>query len=191
MTTKNTKSKTIRLPIDGEIYHSFLKDKKLAREIIDDRYNVYPDLFPKEMENGYSLNGSTRVSKKQKGFVMRQLLINNETYRVRPSFMLPYNKGLSIEVSKALFLKKFGVPFWALAFVFGNTPMWQYRIYISLGNYDLVGTTIYEAEDLPEHLIADEHHITVQGEKKYVATTVAKSCFLGMSVCDGVQMRRH
>jgi len=116
---------------------------------------------------------------------MRQLLINKQTYRVRPSFMLPCNKGLTEEASKALFLKKFGVPFWALAFVFGKTAMWWYRLYISLGNYDLVGTTIYEAEDLPQNLIADEHHIMVQGEKKYVATTVAKGCFLGMSVCDG------
>ena len=111
MTTKSTKSKTIVLPMEAEIYRSFLKDRKLAREIIDDRYSVYPDLFPSGMQNGYSLNGSTRVSKKQKGFVMRQILINNETYRVRPSFMLPYNKGLVSEVSKALFLKKFGVPF--------------------------------------------------------------------------------
>jgi hypothetical protein len=185
MTTKNTKSKTIVIPIDVEIYKSFLKDKKLAREIIDDRYSIYPDLFPSEMQNGYSLNGSTRVSKKQKGFLMRQILINNETYRVRPSFMLPYNKGLVSEVSKALFLKKFGVPFWALAFVFGHTPMWWYRLYLSLGHYDLVGTTIYEPENLPINLIADEHHIMVKGEKKYVATTVAEGCFLGMSVCDG------
>lgn len=185
MTNKSTKSKTIVIPIEAEMYKTFLTDRKLAREIIDDIYETNPSLFPKEIASGYSFNGSTRVSKKQKGFVMRQLLINNQTYQVRPSFMLPYNKGLTEEASKALFLKKFGVPFWALAFVFGNTAMWWYRLYLSLGNYDLVGTTIYESEDLPQNLIADEHHIMVQGEKKYVATTVAKGCFLGMSVCDG------
>ena len=56
---------------------------------------------------------------------------------------------------------------------------------MSLGHYDLVGTTIYEAEDLPQDLIADEHHIMVKGEKRYVATTVASGCFLGMAVCEG------
>ncbi|MEN0049549.1 MAG: hypothetical protein AAF806_20985, partial [Bacteroidota bacterium] len=185
MTLKIKKSKTIVLPIAEEIYEDFLKDRELAKELISDRYALYPDLFPKEMLFGYSLNGSTRTSKKQEGFVMRQILINKETYRIRPSFMLPYNKGLVSEVSKALFLKKFGVPFWALAHVFGHNPMWWYRLYLSLGHYDLVGSTIYEAEDLPQDLLADEHHIMVKGEKKYVATTAAMGCFLGMAVCDG------
>jgi len=116
---------------------------------------------------------------------MRQIIINKETYRIRPSFMLPYNRGKTRVISNGLFLKKFGVPFWALAFVFGHTAMWWYRLYLSLGRYNLVGTTIYEPEDLPLDLIADEHHIKVRGEKKYVATTVAKGCFLGMAVCEG------
>ena len=75
MTTKSNKSKTIVLPIGAEIYERYIKDRKVAKEIIEDRYQLYPDLFPKEMESGYSLNGSTRVSKKQEGFLMRQILI--------------------------------------------------------------------------------------------------------------------
>jgi hypothetical protein len=48
--------------------------------------------------------------------------------------MLPYCKAKVVEVSKGLFLLKFGVPFWALAFVFCHNAMWWYRLFISLGN---------------------------------------------------------
>lgn len=186
MATKNTKEKTIVLPIVESIYKDWLKDRGLAHELIQDIYESEPDFFPKTMSlKGYSLNGFTRVSKKQAGFRMRQILISGENYRIRPSFMLPYCKGLVSDVSDGLFLKRFGVPFWALAHVFGYNAMWWYRLYISIGKNDIVGTTVYEAENLPSDLIADEHHIKVKGKKKYVATTVGANCFLGMSVCDG------
>ncbi len=48
-----------------------------------------------------------------------------------------------------------------------------------------MGTTIYEASDLPQDIIADEHHIRVKGKKRYVATTVGATCFLGMATCEG------
>ncbi|MFT6963235.1 MAG: hypothetical protein ACJAWV_002969 [Flammeovirgaceae bacterium] len=56
-------------------------------------------------------------------------------------------------VSTGLFLLKFGVPFWALAFVFGYNETWWYWVFISLGRHDIVGTTIYDAKDLPKQLI--------------------------------------
>jgi hypothetical protein len=45
--------------------------------------------------------------------------------------MLPYCKAKVVEVSKGLFLLKFGVPFWALAFVFCHNVMWSqvYRVF--------------------------------------------------------------
>jgi hypothetical protein len=186
MAIKNTKNKRLVLPIAESIYDSFLIDKGLAHELIEDCYEELEDLFPTEMGvGGYRLNGFTRTSKKQEGFRMRQILIGKENYRIRPSFMLPYCKGLVSEASDGLFLKRFGVPFWALAYVFGHNAMWWYRLYISIGKNDIVGTTIYEVQNLPTDLLADEHHIKVRGEKKYVATTVGGNCFLGMSVCDG------
>ena len=179
-------SKTIVLPIGKDIYEDFLKEKSVAHEIIQDIYESEPDFFPMEMKKfGYSLNGFTRTSKKQDDFKMRQLLINDTTYRIRPSFMLSYCRGLVSEASDGLFLKRFGVPYWALEEVFGQDKMWWYRLYISIAKHEIVGTTVYEAEDLPEDLIADEHHIRVKGKKKYVATTVGGNCFLGMAVCDG------
>ena len=184
MATKDKKKRTIVLPIDVCIYKEFVKSPIKAHEIIQFYYTKYPDFFPKTMEVGYVLNGKTRESKKQKGFQMRKIITGGRTYQIRPSFMLPYCKGEVSEASKGLFLLKFGVPFWALAFVFGHNAMWWYRLFISLGNNDIVGTSIYKPSDLPKDLIADEHHIRVKGKKKYVATTVGKNCFLGMEVCD-------
>jgi hypothetical protein len=34
-------------------------------------------------------------------------------------------------------------------------------------------------EDLPEHLVADEKHTKILGDKTYVATTAGNGCVLG------------
>ena len=36
--------------------------------------------------------------------------------------------------------------------------MYWYPIYVSLGRASLVGTTVKEAQKLPQHLLADEKH---------------------------------
>ena len=185
MTPKDTTNRTITLPIPEHIYDKFMANNELAHEMLAKFYENMPELFPVNLSLGYKLNGKTRPSKKIVGFRMRKIEVRGVNYRLRPSFMFPYCREKVDFVSKGLFLLKFGVPFWALAFVFGYNATWWYRIYIFLSHYDIVGTTVYASKDLPEHLVADEHHIKVKGEKKYVATTVGASCFLGMEVCDG------
>ena len=97
-------------------------------------YTLYPYLFLQSMEKEYVFNGKTRKSEKATGFQMRKISIAGQNYQISPSFMLPYCKAKVVEVSKGLFLLKFGVPFWALAFVFCHNAMWWYRLFISLGN---------------------------------------------------------
>jgi hypothetical protein len=63
-------------------------------------------------------------------------------YQVRPDFVLPYMVGLSDTVEKALYLRRFGVPFDALAYVFGQDDSYWYRLYQSLGRFSIVGTTV-------------------------------------------------
>ncbi len=75
-------------------------------------------------------------------------------------------------------MRKFGVPFWALAHVFGNDPMFWYRLECGLGRFSVVGTTVRQAE-LPQHLWADEHRQPRDGQKTSLATTVADGCGLG------------
>lgn len=186
MTTQDKINRTITLPIPENVYEEFMLDNDLAHKTIQGFYDKIPELFPVDLSLGYKLNGKTRPSKKMAGFQMRKIEVLGINYQLRPSFMFPYCREKVDFVSKGLFLLKFGVPFWALAFVFGYNATWWYRIYIFLSSYDIVGTTVYEEKDLPRHLLGDEHHIKVKGDKKYVATTVGASCFLGMEVCDGV-----
>ena len=87
--------------------------------------------------------------------------------------------GLVEHVDIPLFLRKFNVPFWALAFCFGKDHMYWYRLESSLGRISIVGTTVKFAENLPHHLLADEKHTRISGEKRYIATTVTKGCILG------------
>jgi hypothetical protein len=60
--------------------------------------------------------------------------------------------------------------------------MYWYRLVERLGRSSLVGTTVRDAAQLPEHLAADEHHVDWAGEKGYVATTVGGGCLLGVAL---------
>ena len=117
------------------------------------------------------------MSAKQRLPIRRIILRDGTAYSIRPSFLMPYLTARADEVEAPLFLRKFGVPFWALARVFGRDPMFYYRLECALGRASIVGTTV--KVDLPEHLAADEHHQTRDGEKIYIATTVGGGCCLG------------
>jgi hypothetical protein len=56
--------------------------------------------------------------------------------------------------------------------------MYWYRLTRGLGRACVAGTTIRRAV-VPIHLLADEHHQTIDGEKVCVATTVGADCVLG------------
>ena len=183
MALKIKENRTIVLPIDKKNYDLFVNDLDTAHQVIGEYYSSNPEFFPQSMSKGYMFNGRTRISKKI-GIQMRRVTIDGINYKIRPSYVLSYNRQLTEDVSNGLFLKRFGVPFWALAFVFGRNAMWWYRLYISFSQYSVLGTTLYKAE-IPKDLLADEHHIKIRGKKAYVATTVGQDCFLGMAVCDG------
>lgn len=182
MAHKNKQNRTIVLSFTEKRYDLFMRDQKIAHQIIQTSYHKYPELFPKEMKNGYMLNGKSRISKKL-GIQKRKIKVAGISYRIHPSYVLPYCRGKTEDASKGLFLLKFGVPFWALAHVFGKNVMWWYRLYLTFHSCSIIGTTIKEGAKMPIDLLADEHHITVKGEKAYVATTCGASCFLGMQVC--------
>jgi hypothetical protein len=178
-------NKTIVLRIEEEEYSSFINDKMYARQLIDKRIAEHPELFPKCIkEKGYKLNGRTRESKKT-GYSMLKIATGGEQYQIQPAFILSYMRGMTDDASKAMFLLKFNVPYWALAYVFGRNHMYWYRLSVSLGTYSIVGTTVKCEELLPEDLLADEEHITIKGKKSYIGTTVAQGCILGAEVSKG------
>lgn len=102
--------------------------------------------------------------------------------------------GYTQDVAKALCLPcKYEVPFDGLVYVVGRDVSYWYRLSHQLGNYSLVGCSATTPEQLPEHLIADEKHTIWNGEKAYIATTVAEGCFWGASVslsADELQLRQ-
>jgi hypothetical protein len=169
---------TICLPFDKDFYESIIDDWLKFRNALDDFFQTMPELFPSAFAQGYTLKDS-RTSKKT-GLRLRRIecTSTSESFTICPSFVMPYMTAFTDDVEKPLFLRKFGVPFWALTYVFGRDDMFWYRLEVSLGRNSIVGTTVRQA-DLPEHLLADEHHQTLDGEKVYVATTVAEGCCLG------------
>ena len=90
--------------------------------------------------------------------------------------------GYTDDVEKPLFLRKFNVPFWALTYVFGKNDSYWYRLTSHFGRYDIVQTTVKDANSLPEDWLADEKHTHFNGDKAYIAITAALDCILGASI---------
>ena len=172
--------RTICLPFSQENYEPNVIDPIDFRQCIDKRIELFPELFPAEIVEGYRMK-DMYWSKKQ-GIATRRIEIAGTAYTICPSFVMPYMTGLVDEVEKGLFLRRFSVPFWALSYLFGKDPMYWYRIEKSIGRNSIVGTTIRKPEDIPQHLVADEKHTWILGNKVYVATTVGKECILGASI---------
>ena len=173
-------NRSICLPFSQQDYNANVNDPINFRKCIDDRIKLFPELFPPEITNGYQMK-DIYISKKQ-AIMIRRIEIDDIAYTIRPSYLTPYLSGNVEDIEKALFLRKFNVPFWALSYAFGKDPMYWYRIEQSLGRNSIVGTTIRKADDIPEHLGADEKHTRILGDKVYVATTVGNECILGASV---------
>ena len=172
---------TICLPIGKDTYLQIIDDPPRFRAWLDTAFRDCPELFPKAFADGYTLKDDRSSAKT--GLRLRRLRLKatGASFSVRPSFVLPYQVGLAEDVEGPLFLRSFGVPFWGLARVFGKDPMYWYRLEVSLGRNSIVGTTLRQA-DLPEHLLADEHHQPRDGQKNYIATTVGEGCCLGAAL---------
>ena len=173
---------TICLPVGEEQYPEIVEDAEKFRAFLDDCHRQMPELFPADFSQGYEMK-DCRTPKKLPVKLRRIQLRSGATYTVRPSFLMPYLTARTDEVENPLFLRKFGVPFWALARVFGRNAMYWYRQELSLGRFSVAGTTIRRGK-LPPHLLADEHHQTCGGEKRYIATTVGGGCCLGAAVAE-------
>jgi hypothetical protein len=182
-------SRRITLPIELSRYNELVQDAKAFRAWLDTMIATYPELFPKEISQGYSLHDILPPSVKMPDVRLRRIRLKvpdksgrRPAFAIASSEVMPYMTGYTDEVEKALFLRRFTVPFWALTYVFGGNDSYWYRLSSHLGRAEIVGTTVKEANKLPEHLLADEKHIRFNGHKAYIATTVGADCILGASV---------
>ena len=190
MKTKSPKltfrgEKTICLPIaDEQEYQSIIDDATEFRAYLERIIPEYPEIFPPEIHQGFSLFGCCQ-SKKQNLKIRRiQLKANFQIYQLRPCFIMPYMVGKTKDFDKPLYLRRYGVPFDALTYVFGKNDMYWYRAFLALGRCSIVGTTIKQKGIMPQHLLADEKHSRWKGQKVYLPTVVANGCFLGIDIVE-------
>ncbi len=132
--------RTLCLPIAEESYRRIVGAPGEFRRTIDDCFRRMPELFPADFAHGYQLKDD-RMSAKQ-GLLIRRIVTRDGTaYSIRPSSLMPYLTARVEDVEGPLSLRKFGVPFWALAHVFGGDPMSWYRRGCTLGRFRIVVTT--------------------------------------------------
>jgi len=173
---------TICLPLSEEQYRQIVEHAGKFRQFLDHCYQQMPELFPEEFSQGYEMK-DCRTPKKLQVKLRRIELRSGAAYTIRPSFLMPYMTARTEDIEMPLFLRKFGVPYWALTHAFGRNPMFWYRLEVGLGRFSVAGTTVRWAK-LPPHLLADEHHQTCGGKKQYIATTVGGGCCLGAAVAE-------
>jgi len=175
--------RTIRFPLAESEYDRFLSDRAYAKARLDELYEAFPEVFPEALPWGYALCGLTDPSIKQEIRCRRRRLCQGQAvFAIAPAFVMPSMTGRTQEVDQALFCRRFHVPCWAMAHVFGRDPMYWYRLEQGLGRFSIVGTTVKNPERLPQDLVADEKHSWLKGERVSIATTAAKDCLLGASV---------
>ena len=174
------------IPIGQEEYEHLMGDTNAFRVYLDQLIEPHPELFPAEIKQGYRWYGLYPGSRKVPEVRMRRIRLSaapsSAVFSIAPSFILPYGMGRVEGVEKALFLRRFGMPYWGLTYVFGRNDMYWQRLVSRLGRYDLMGTTVKAPERLPEPLLADEKHVKWNGEKAYLATTVGQECVLGAAL---------
>lgn len=183
-TEKTFLNSTIILPFPKEHYSEIVSSPASFRRFLEEMSLLYPELFPKQFADGFLMK-DIYYSQKLKLY-FRRILVQGNAYSIRPSFVMPYMTAFTDDVSNALFLRKFSVPYWALSSLYGKNSMFWYRLETSLGRHSLVATTIRFPKDLPEHIVADEKFSSINKEKAYVATTVAKDCILGAEIVHSV-----
>lgn len=182
------KSKQICIFIEQEEYNRIFSDSKAFRQYLDGMIVQHPELFPSTIQQGYTFHDILPESKKMPGIRLRRIKVKTkdskgvDVFTIRPSFIMPYLVGYTDGIEKALFLRRWGVPYWALAYVFERDEQYWYRIDNHIGRYSVVGTTVKKPDNLPKDVLADEKHTRLNGNKVYIATTVANDCVLGASV---------
>ena len=183
--TPSINRKYICLPFGSEEqYFKCVENHRQFREFLDGQITARPELFPRAISAGYNFHDQYQSRKLKLRLRRIKLKQNGEVFTVRPSFVLPSCVARTDEVEKALYLREWGVPFAALAYVFGRDEMFWYRAWLALGRANLVGATVKSEAAMPRDLIVDEKITWVDGQEVSVPTTAAGGCFLGLTVSE-------
>jgi hypothetical protein len=154
----------------------------MYRQHIEALRAQHPELFPEAIGSGYSFHSKYFSVKQQ--LLLRRIKVKatGRVFLIRPSLVLPYMVARTEAMDKPLRLRQYGVPFEELAYQYDRDAKFYYRAWVSLGRVAVVGTTVKDGDNLPQHVIADEKHTRLNGHKVYIPTTVGSGCILGAQV---------
>lgn len=175
--------KTICLPLPAGIdYDTWILDAAGYRIYLDEQIAQHPERFPVGISDGYWLDGF--VTSKRQQMKTRRILLKHsrDTYQIHPDTVMPYMIGRTEDVEKGLYLRRYGVPYEAIAHVLGMNAMYWYNATQALGRISIVGSMVKDPNRLPLDLAADEKHSWWLGQRIYIAVTVAMGCFLGVGL---------
>jgi hypothetical protein len=176
-------NKSICLPVLSEAaYETLISNAPAFRRYLELWVAKHPEIFPLQITAGFWFHDFVTSRKLNLRMRRIRLVETGKVYQLRPEFVMPYMVGKTDEVEKALYLRRYGVPFDALAYVFGRDASYWYRLHQSLGRFSIVGTTVKDPNKMPVNLVGDEKHSWLLGERIYIPTTVAAGCILGVDV---------
>lgn len=175
----------ICLPFKSEQHYTeCLAETGKFRKFLAQQFAQHPELFPAAFSSGYQFHSQYR--QKKQDLVLRRIKLKatNKVFTIRPSFVFPYGAGRTDELEKALYLRRYGVPFDGLVYLLGRDASFWQRVCLRLGRPSLLGATIKDPEKLPADLVADEKISWLNGQEVYVTTTAAAGCLLGVGLAD-------
>ncbi len=121
-------TKHICLPFPSEAqYRAYVDDTAQYRQSLTQMLRQYPELFPKDMDQGSTFHDASMSVKQD--LIVRRITVQatGAVFALRPSFVMPSLIARTAEVEKALSLRQWGVPFDALASIFGRDALFWYR----------------------------------------------------------------
>jgi hypothetical protein len=165
-------------------YREYVDDPAQYRQYLSEMLRQYPALFPHGMDQGFTLHDAYASVKQD--LIMRRItwITTGAVFTRRPSCVMPSMMARTAAVENALSLRQWGVPFDALASVFGRDALCWERAWLAFGRPSRVGTTVKAPQTLPRDLVADEQRTQVAKQQVSVPTTVGGGCFLGVSVVE-------
>ena len=93
--------KTVGLSYSQEQDERIVEDPQLFREFLDQQIEANPELFPPEIQRGYRMKDI--YTSRKTGWRLRRIdLRNDQSYLVRPSFLMPYLTGHTEDVQAPL-----------------------------------------------------------------------------------------
>ena len=140
-------TREIVIPLDLQAYTEAIEDNERLRSVLAECYAKHPECFPPEFENGFGFK-DFKYSKKLDLRIRRiRVGLGDEerSYRVVPCDVMPYMVARIEDVEKALFLRKFNVPYWALEYVFGRCGNFYWRIERRMGMSSIAGSLTGES----------------------------------------------